>query len=121
MYKTKLQIFPLYEICLFEIVLTDELHRIDDKEEFLAFVTKTTKKHNTIENHRCISVYLNPNHISTPLSIGILVHEAVHVKNMLFKTIRHKHSYKSDEPEAYLMEWIVHQMKEFCNKNNIIL
>lgn len=120
MYKTKLQMFPIYEVCLFEIVLTDELNRIEDKQEFLAFVTRQEKEYKGIKNHNCISVYLNPNHSSTPLSMGILTHEAVHVKNMLFKLIRHKHSYKHDEPEAYFVEWVFNQMMEVCMKNNAI-
>lgn len=48
------------------------------------------------------------------------VHEAVHIKNILFKECGVKHDFENDEPEAYFMGWLVGELekiyKEFKSK-----
>lgn len=50
-----------------------------------------------------------------------VVHEAIHIKNIIFDTIGHKCDYDNDEPETYLVEYLYDKLiKVFKlhNKNN---
>ena len=52
--------------------------------------------------------YLNPNYKEdNHITMGIIVHEAVHVKNMIYQKIGYRPKTNNDEAEAYFMEWIV--------------
>lgn len=46
-------------------------------------------------------------------SNAILVHEAVHIVNMIFHDICHKPDENNDEPQAYLTEWVFEQAEQF--------
>lgn len=39
-------------------------------------------------------------------------HEAVHIKNMIYQHAGIKHDFKNDEPEAYLLGWIVGELQK---------
>jgi len=52
--------------------------------------------------------------LSTP---GIIAHEAKHLVNNIFIEIGHTLDCYNDEPEAYLLGWIVNRIHELLNKN----
>lgn len=47
---------------------------------------------------------------------GLIAHEAKHLVNEIFIEIHHKLSRHNDEPEAYLLSWIVNRIHELLNK-----
>lgn len=48
---------------------------------------------------------------------GIIAHEALHLMNSIFIDISHDtFSRYNDEPEAYLLSWIVNRIHELLNK-----
>jgi uncharacterized protein YlbG (UPF0298 family) len=50
---------------------------------------------------------------------GLIAHESKHLVNNIFITIRHKLDRHNDEPECYLLAWIVdriHEMKKEFEK-----
>jgi len=48
---------------------------------------------------------------------GIIAHEAKHLANNIFIDIGHTLDCYNDEPEAYLLGWIVNRIHELLNKN----
>jgi len=48
---------------------------------------------------------------------GIIAHEAKHLVNNIFIAISHDLDRYNDEPEAYLIGWIVDKIHELLNKN----
>ena len=48
---------------------------------------------------------------------GIIAHEAKHLVNNIFIEISHDLDRHNDEPEAYLLGWIVNRIHELLNKN----
>ena len=52
----------------------------------------------------------------TNITLGTIVHEAIHIKNMLFLYLGINNDLENDEPEAYLIEyitdWIIDNLKE---------
>jgi len=48
---------------------------------------------------------------------GIIAHEAKHLVNNIFIQISHDLDRYNDEPEAYLLGWIVDKIHELLNKN----
>lgn len=44
------------------------------------------------------------------ISPGLIAHESKHLVNEIFIEIHHKLSRKNDEPEAYLLGWIVEEI-----------
>ncbi|WP_028376013.1 hypothetical protein [Leeuwenhoekiella sp. MAR_2009_132] len=49
---------------------------------------------------------------------GIIAHEAKHLVNSIFIDIGHELCRYNDEPEAYLLGWIVNRIHELLAKNN---
>lgn len=47
---------------------------------------------------------------------GIIAHESKHLVNNIFIQINHKLSRWNDEPEAYLLGWIVNRIHEILPK-----
>ena len=57
---------------------------------------------------------LNPNYgYGQYITPGIIAHEAVHAKNMLFDDVNIVCDLINDEPEAYMVEWFTDQASEF--------
>jgi len=48
---------------------------------------------------------------------GIIAHEAKHLVNNIFINIGHEPDKWHDEPECYLLMWIVNRIHEFINKH----
>ncbi len=49
---------------------------------------------------------------------SIIAHEAVHITNMILKHIYAKLDIENDEPQAYLLGWIVEQCHKFLEVKN---
>jgi len=49
---------------------------------------------------------------------GIIAHESKHLVNSIFIDIGHDLDPHNDEPEAYLLSWIVNRTHELLNKYN---
>lgn len=54
--------------------------------------------------------------IFNTVSSSIIAHEAMHVVSYLFKHNGIEYSIDNDEPQAYLLGWIVKQCDKFLNK-----
>ena len=94
---------------------------------FVIYVTddlkKVEKKFNLIKNDDLdgFTFKIGCNyHIATTknLKTSVIAHESVHIKNMIFKDSYIKPDVDNDEPEAYLLEWIVEQYYKFINELN---
>lgn len=57
-------------------------------------------------------VFNTENKLPTP---GIIAHEAKHLVNNIFIHIHHKLSRWNDEPEAYLLGWVVDTIHELIS------
>ncbi|HDZ04889.1 hypothetical protein LCGC14_0370540 [marine sediment metagenome] len=47
---------------------------------------------------------------------GIIAHEALHIVSFIFQDYKIKFQLKNDEPQCYLLEWIVKQVHEFIDE-----
>lgn len=128
MHKRQTKLIPIYELYL-DIIISDDLEKckvIADeprrtKEYFaVAFrnfikspkgVSKTTPSY-----VKAVTVILNPNNSYSYMTPQVLVHEAVHVKNMVFRELGYKPKTDNDEAEAYFVEWIFSEMESFLKK-----
>lgn len=115
--------FPIYDSILLDIVIADNNEEIDAilepknrDDEYFACATRTYyKKNEDSIPVKSIMVILNTEAGElSKITPKIVVHEAVHVKNMVFLTIGHKNTTKGigDEPEAYFVEWIFGKISE---------
>lgn len=48
---------------------------------------------------------------------GIIAHESKHLTNNIFIDINHRLDLWNDEPECYLLQWIVDTVHDFINKH----
>lgn len=48
---------------------------------------------------------------------GIIAHEALHLMNLIFSDINSRVDQSNDEPQAYLLGWIVDNIHELNNKH----
>jgi len=53
--------------------------------------------------HKTHTIIIEREHISA----GLIVHEAIHIKNHIFESIGITLDPMNDEPEAYFMQWLV--------------
>jgi hypothetical protein len=51
------------------------------------------------------------------LTPGLIAHEAVHIKNMMFDAVGIINDLNNDEPEAYFMGWLVDAIHEVVAKD----
>lgn len=58
--------------------------------------------------------------ITPDSDISIIAHECVHIVNEIFKRCAIKLDIENDEPQAYLMGWIVKEVYDIMNKNKTI-
>ncbi len=52
------------------------------------------------------------------IDAGRIAHEAIHAKNLIFKWVGIKNDPDNDEPEAYLVQWIVNCIHDVLAKDN---
>lgn len=51
-------------------------------------------------------------------NVSLVAHEAVHVCNFIYENIGAKLDILNDEPQAYLVGWIVEEIENFLKKKN---
>lgn len=116
MHYTIKQEIPIYNIFIIELIVSDEVDKINeqvegDEKKFFACVWKTNHSAEVDGekfDRKGVTVILNPNYNKQDkITIGIIAHEAIHVKNMVFEGINYKPKTNNDEAEAYFMEWIM--------------
>ena len=112
MYKSKKVTFPLYDSLTLEIIISDDVNKInkvlgEEEDNYYACVWKS----NSINKDcKTIVAIFNPANSNNKITPGIISHEAIHVKNIVFRTVGIQPDVDNDEPEAYLTEWVVDQI-----------
>lgn len=117
MYIDTRVIFPLYDSLTLRIIICDDDDTIGkeigevDHEYFACAYRKN-------ESSRELITVFNPKSHDNILTPGVITHEAIHIKNMVFDTVGIKADPNNDEPEAYLTEWIVNQIYKVFSQVN---
>lgn len=62
------------------------------------------------------SIYL---FVGKDIDVSLIAHEAVHIVNEIFKRVRIVPDLDSDEPQAYLMGWLVGELNDKLIENKI--
>ncbi|WP_374440543.1 hypothetical protein [Epilithonimonas sp.] len=105
--KTKKINIPIYYGTL--ILIKDEdftavnkkyNHNIPESYGAVSFENKEAK------NFEYVVVMVNTN-------ISLIAHEAVHICNFIFKNVGIELDRNNDEPQAYLVGWIVDEIEKF--------
>lgn len=108
MYYSKIYEVPIYASFLIEIVVCDDediLNNIHGLGSYpLAFVTRSLRTYRKVKERKCLTVGFYA--AGKDLDSSIVVHEIVHIKNMLFGDIGLENDPDNDEAEAYFMEWL---------------
>ena len=102
----------------FTIVIYDNDREFEDKFKDWNFSVPISQFDGGVFNREgmlYIVLSAEKNRFPTP---GIIAHEALHLVNEIFIDISHNtFSRYDDEPEAYLLGWIVNRIHELLNKN----
>jgi hypothetical protein len=59
-------------------------------------------------------------HHNQSISYGMLAHEALHIVDYLFQEIGHEYNCETNEPGAYLIEWLVNEIIKHFDEKKII-
>lgn len=127
---------PLYK-CRMHIVLTDSAEELlsyleqasgmpPPKEDFesdddiYAHVLNGSFKEREKCYHDCIYVVFNDKAL-TPLSHGVIAHEALHVLNSQISKVNIDYDVVNDEPFTYLLEWIVNELTQFLSEHKAVI
>lgn len=118
-HESKIYKVPLYDFMRFRVIITDDHEKINKRYGLKCqslyghcfFGPIMIKGVNRI----MIKIVINPYGIET-IDPGLIAHECVHAKNMIFERAGIKNSLINDEPEAYLMRWLVNTVTDFYNK-----
>ncbi len=92
------------------IELTNERMFLDYKEIF------ATAAYGTYKGSQGFFVFLNPNNTRSKVTRGVVAHEAVHAANFILEDRGVIADFVNDEPQAYLMGWIVDQIYKTFDK-----
>lgn len=106
MFKRKINI-PIFDLTL-NIIVTDSIEEYANKHNIEFSITEA-QAIAFIHNNQ-----FNVLFIST--EIDIIVHEAIHIKNMIFNHTHMKLDTGNDEFEAYLTGWLVKQIHGIINR-----
>jgi hypothetical protein len=122
MFYKNIERLPIYNSYLFQIIVSDETEKINkhigQKYDYyygVCIKTKHNLKKDTFD--KGITIVLNPNCYSNKITAGIIAHECIHVKNMIFKSIGYKPKRDNDEAEAYFVDYLVNKVTNFYNKS----
>jgi hypothetical protein len=109
-YKYKMVLVPIY-VGRVHIMITENFAAAqmkffgDDSPKVLGSeaCVQESKGHNYF-------VYMRPN-----ITHGILAHEAKHIVNVIFKNCGVKLDVENDEPECFLLGWVVDELHRALN------
>jgi hypothetical protein len=108
-------IVPIYFGTL-QIVVTDNIKEaelklkmepIDSPISYCSYVISNPKP-NGVSRY---TIFIKPD-----ASLNIIVHESLHIVNMIFNERGIKHDTINDEPSAYLLGWVTDQIYNTLNK-----
>lgn len=121
MFYKQIHRLPMYSSFLFQVIISDDIEKINkhlgfDEEEYYAVCYKTAHNCKNGNCNKGITVVLNPNCRDNKITAGIIAHECVHVKNMVFQAIGYKPKRSNDEAEAYFVEYLVNYVNDFYMK-----
>lgn len=130
-YATPKEELPIYDSFMIELIVSDEVDKINEhieanENKFFACVWRTN---HTVEaegqkfDRKCITIILNPNFtVLDKITSATVVHEIVHVKNMVFQSIHYRPKTNNDEAEAYFVEylfkWVMKHYNQFAEQGN---
>lgn len=60
-------------------------------------------------------IFINPKHINEH---SVIAHEALHIVGYIFESIKCKMDLDNDEPQCYLLGWVVEQTYKAIKKYN---
>lgn len=83
-------------------------YNLNDTSGFDAFVFES----NPEDKHNYVMV------LRKGLKSHVIVHEVVHLVNLIFKDIQHETGAGNDEPQAYLTQWLYKKIKKEYKKAN---
>lgn len=106
MFKRKLNI-PIFDLTL-NIIVTDSIEEYANKHNIQFTTTDAEAIAYTLNEQ------FNVLFISTELDV--IVHEAIHIKNMIFDHVHIKLDTGNDEFEAYFTSWLVKQIHGLINR-----
>lgn len=110
--------FPLYK-GKFVIILTNDEDKIlkylpeHEGQDLYAHTYFTTWK-----GEDALIVILNPDNTHDKITAGVVAHEATHVATALMALRGITVDAKSDEPMAYLVEWVVDEVVKFMDRHD---
>jgi len=109
---------PIYDSHLFQVIIGDETDKINkainqNQENYFA---SCWRNNHGPKRLKCITIVLNITDKIDLVTAGIIAHECVHAKNMLFEKIGFRPDVDNDEAEAYLMEYLVNYVTDFINE-----
>lgn len=116
---------PIYDSFYLDIVVSDDINKLnriireyDNKDEYYAQVNRTSfKNKESGENYlKSVTVILNPYNKGNLITNKVIVHETIHVKNIVLEALYYKQKANNDEAEAYFTEWVYGEIEEFFNK-----
>lgn len=118
-YKYKRLQIPIYDSMFLEIVVTNDNDKLVKRigvdywegELIFASTVRTSYK----KTKKCVVVVLNPYYSGNNITAGVIAHEAVHIKNIIFDEIGYENTTElgQDEPEAYLVNWLVDTIYDY--------
>lgn len=98
---------PLYSNLIITIVYTEDFNKYADKINMQYDVPVDSFKAAVVELELgCPTIMINPKDYTH----GIVAHECKHAVNRIFSYIKVKLDTENDEPECYLLTWIVDQV-----------
>jgi hypothetical protein len=112
---------PLYRGIL-SLIISDNIKEIQtiipefDSEEIYAHAY-----YHKYKEKQCFSVIININNAGKKIKYGTIAHESVHICNMIFELRDIKIEFENDEPQAYLVEWVVDTVMKWLEDAKIFL
>lgn len=121
MYREKKFRCPVYDMQMC-IIVTDNYKEINKRHDlefediiFCHTVKGGIKISSEKELRSCIYLIFNPKYKFEDryLTHGVIAHECFHATNFLFMIIGAKPDINNDEPQAYLINYLVDQVEDF--------
>ena len=121
MFYKKIHRLPIYSSFLFQVVVSDETEKINKHigQKYKYYYAVCMRTEHNIKNgnfHKGITIVLNPNYYDNLITAGIIAHECIHAKNIIFQIINYRPKTANDEAEAYFMEYLVNYVSDFYNE-----
>ncbi len=114
MIQTKRLKTPLYGT-RFEIVIYDNDGELQKKFNDVSFEPPITEFDGGVFKHNDV-FYLVLFYDGKKPTYGVIAHESKHLVNEIFIDIQHELDRYNDEPECYLLGWVVDRVHELLTK-----